>query len=125
MAVKLSLLLCFFISLPSFAKQAAIKELMNNYLKAIHTKNAVELKKMTGTDYYKGLEKNYLSSNIKQNKKFIPYGFDIKVNKANVSKDQFWVNIKDKKKKEYSDYWYIIKKEKDNFTIIDMVHAEE
>jgi hypothetical protein len=113
------------LSFNSFANDDEIKDLMNKYLKGVHSRDKSILRDVSTPKFYKSIEKNYLQSKIKQTNKFIPYGFDIKTNKANRDKDQFWVNIKDKKKSSYSDYWYIITKISGSFKISDMIHMEE
>jgi hypothetical protein len=124
--IKKSLLvLLLFSTVTHASSDKEIKELMNTYLKSIHAKDVINLKKITTNSYLKKLKNSYLNSNIKQTKKFKAYSFDIKINKANLDKNQYWVNIKDKTKKDYSDYWYIIEKNIHSFKISDMVHIEE
>ena len=124
--IKQSLLVILFFSTVTHASsEKEIKELMNTYLKNIHAKDAMKLKKITTNSFFKSLKNSYLNSKIQQTKQFKPYSFDIKINKANLDKNQYWVNIKDKTKKDYSDYWYIIEKDIHSFKISDMVHIEE
>lgn len=126
MAIKFfMIILIFSLSLSLKADDEKIKSLMNSYLKGIHSSDGVKLKALTTQDYFKSVEKNYLTSKTVQRKEFIPFGFDIKINKANLDKNQFWVNIKDKKKASYPDYWYIVIRHKNSFKISDMVHVEE
>lgn len=118
-------MLTFVFSYQTLADDSEIKGLMNNYLKALHSQDKTMLKNITSKEYYISLNKNFLQKKVAQKNKFISFGFDIKINKAKIDTNQFWVNIKDKKQSEYSEYWYIIEEKKNQFKIIDMIHSED
>jgi len=121
-------LLFIFLSLPVVAieksKDSEIKGLMTSYLEALHKRDLKKLQKMTSPKYFEFLNKNFLIKKIQQDRKFRPNGFDIKIKKANIKKDQFFINIKDKASKEYTDFWYVLKLKEKKLIISNMVHKE-
>ena len=107
-----------------YASDKEIKTLFTTYLDSIHKKDLKQLKSITSKEYYELLEE-YLKKAKPQTQKFNPKGFDIVINPARETKNQFWVNIKDKKKKDYSDYWFIVEKKDSKFIIDRKVHTED
>ncbi len=89
-------------------------QLIFGHLSSIKNKSETNLKKTVTDEFFKVMSKDgqlkklfSLQSPSKSN-----IVFDIKVQKANVSKDTFFVNIKDKTASKYDSYWYVVKKDK-------------
>jgi len=88
-------------------------QLMLGHLSSIKRKSESDLKKTVTETFLKEMSKGgqlkelfSLQTPSKSN-----ITFDIKVQMANISKDTIYVNIKDKSAKDYSSYWYVIKKD--------------
>ena len=101
--------------------------LMNQYLYALSTKDSTELKRICSKKFISQLQKRgYLKKAFDRQKKTSKkkFRFDLTMKKAARTPNQFFVNIKDKKSLEYSDYWYLIKKEGSQYRINDMVSMD-
>ncbi len=104
-----------------------MQSLMNQYLYALSTKDSTELEKICSKKFISQLQKKgYLKKAFDRQKKTTKkkFQFDLTMQKAARTPNQFFVNIKDKKSLEYSDYWYLIKKEGTRFRINDMVSMD-
>lgn len=115
-------LLMFLLILPSITfaqKQKMFKELMHTYLHSIKTSNEVKLKSVISNRYYKDLKKDNQLKELfavqKNDTKSIE--FDLKFQKF-TNENEYLVNIKDKSKKSYDHFWFVVKY-KDGKLIID------
>lgn len=119
----LIVLLCIFTTTAFASEALEIKNLMGKYLHAIGTKSQGDLKSITTKKYFIKLEKSkalkkskYKNTKIDKDK----LKFDMIYKKGAKSKDLIFVNIKDNSKKEYGDYWYLLKREDGQLLIDDM-----
>ncbi len=104
-----------------------MQSLMNQYLYALSTKDSAELEKICSKKFISQLQKKgYLKKAFDRQKKAAKkkFQFDLTMQKAARTPNQFFVNIKDKRSLEYSDYWYLIKKEGTRYRINDMVSMD-
>ena len=120
---KLLFILMIF-STQTFSQEKELEKLMGTYLKSLNTLNYNELEKITSKTYFKKLKESYKVKNADQKTKE-KYIFDLKYKKASLEKDLYFVNIKDKKDKDFHEYWYLVKKIKNDFIITDMKMLED
>ncbi len=118
-----TLLILFLISFSSFAgSKSDFESLMQKYVKAVAVHDKSTLKAMTGEKYYKQLIKKLPPKQDSVKEKVI---FDLTFKKGAHIPNTYLVNIKDKSKKEYSEFWYVFEKKNNSYKIIDMVQVEE
>lgn len=121
--------LFIFLIFPSFGNSAAsneveIKSLMKNYLIALNTKDKNKLSQICTEKYMKLLQSNGTLDKTFEQQKPVPADeikFDMKFQKAARTPNRFFVNIKDKKAKEYGEHWYVVNLDEKKFLIDDMV----
>lgn len=117
---KVALLLFILFSNLCFADASSeIQKLMYNYLSSIKNANEQVLKESVSSQYFQILNKDQGLKKLfklqkKDGKKII---FDMKFQKFHKKKDYYFVNIKDKKQKEYDHYWFVVHKKDGKFII--------
>jgi len=103
----------------------ALSDVMQKYLYALKTGNAKTLKNVVTPHYLKMLNNhNTLKTTIKKNRdvanKEAKIQFDIKTRKS-LTKNEIYVAIKDKKKKDFGHHWYVLRQTKRGLFIHDMI----
>jgi len=118
------LFLLIIFSHSAFSSEANdIKKLMNKYLSALNQKNETLITEITSKKYFKllkkenNLKKTFAKTKTQSKKTFY---FDMIYKKAAVDKNLFLVNIKDRKMKDYGEYWYLVKYQDGKYIIDDM-----
>lgn len=122
--MKFLILFFLLFSVNSFANEE-LKNVMKNYLQALKNKNSDELKKSVSSRYYKFLkDSNLLEQALKKQTpgKFSTFDFTFKP--LAKEKEAFFVNIKDPKAKNYSDYWFVLRKINGKFVIDSSVFLD-
>lgn len=124
--MKVLFIITLLISGFAFAEsQAKFKDLMHGYLLSIKTSNETELKKKVSAKYFNSLKKDdqlkELFSMQKNDGKKID--FDLKFQKFGQG-NEYLVNVKDKSKKEYDHFWYVVKKVDGKFVIDREFHMD-
>ena len=125
--MKYFLFLLIIISSLSYAhsepKQENFEKLMTSYLQALKNQSHEELKKVTTDKFYQQFKKTGLLDKVfKAQKKGKVKPFDVIFKKASLTKDLYFVNIKNKKKKEYGENWYYIR-DKAGTLLLDEMHS--
>ena len=113
---------------PNKQDRKQIKALISNYLLALKNKDEKKLKQVVSKKYFGMLKahkilKKTFEMQTKPKPGFTPQ-FDMKVEQGVISKDLFFVNIKDKKQDHYHDYWYHVRKISGKFVIDDEQHRD-
>jgi hypothetical protein len=109
----------------SGTKEARLKAVMSSYLVAMKNKNENELKKVVSTKYFNFMKKTkLLESSFKKQKPGKVKDFDFTFRPLALEKNAYFVNIKNKEDKFYSDYWFVIKKVNEKFLIDSSVFLD-
>ena len=109
----------------STSKEKKLKATMNSYLHAMKNKNESELQKVVSTKYFKFMKKTkLLESSFKKQKPGKVEDFDFTFKPFAIEKNAYFVNIKNKEDKFYSDYWFVIKKVNEKFLIDSSVFLD-
>ncbi len=124
MKIMISILILL-VSTNLFAQKKEINELMNNYLKAFHQFDSKLFKEISSEKYYKQIAPTLKTKKLKHKGEFIPYAFDLKFKPALITQNRFFVQIKDKKEKDFGEYYYIVEKQGAKYIIMDYIHKEE
>lgn len=120
----------FSINLSYGSEEELLKESTERYLLSIINKDIDVYKKSVSNKYLKeqekaGFIKRVFTKKLSNEKKEL--AFDFKSVKASVTKDKYFINIKEKDKKEFDDEWFIMIKDKSSSKwIIDGIqHMED
>ena len=123
-------------SVPVFSKQNIDKTgedlyaTTKNFLTSIVRVDKILYKESVSKKFYKeqttnGFIKKAFSKKKKKQSNPAPIDFDFKFKKGAVDKDYFFVNIKEKNEKSFSDSWFIVKKNSKGSFVIDGIHHFE
>lgn len=108
------------ISLNCFAiSQEDSKDLFTRYLDSIRSKKEDLFRSIVTDKYYKDLKnKKMIQEMFEMNKKSKKkLNFDIKIKKAGLDKDTYFINIKDKSQKNYGHNWFKVIKVNNKYKI--------
>lgn len=103
-----------------------IYHLMKSYILAIKGKNEKQLQSLVSSNYFHNLKRGNKLQNTfdKQDPRSLYREFDLVVKKHLRIKNTYLVNIKDKGDKQYSSYWYIVKKDSKKYFIDEMQYLD-
>ncbi|MCT4641846.1 MAG: hypothetical protein N4A33_06060 [Bacteriovoracaceae bacterium] len=121
-----TLFLMTILSFGLLAKETQIMELFKSHLKSIQTQNKKEFISTITDDYLKQMKKTQYIKRLfsVQKKSSQKIDFDLKIKKT-AKENVFFVNLKDKKEKNYHHIWYKVVKTKENkFLISGTVHLD-
>jgi len=111
----------------SVTDTAEIKRLAKNFITAIHSRDKELYSQSVSSEFFTqqkkiGFIKKTFTGKVDLNKKI---DFDFSLKKGAAEKNYYFMNIKEKAQKEFSDLWFIVKKVKGKPFIIHGVHHFE
>ena len=129
--MKQIVLMILFISSSSYANEkVALKNFTSKYLLSIMNKDqktyqSLVTKKFLSSQRKEGFVKRVFSGKVKKKKKNLD--FDFKFRKAAVTKNQYFINFKEKNKKDYDDGWLVVIKDPktDEIKLDEIRHIED
>ena len=118
---------------PSFSKvsiELELRQLAKEYVLSIINKDETKYRSLVTKDFLsKQMKNNFVKENFskKTSKQKKEIKFDFKFIKAAVTKDKYFINIKEKKDKDFDDNWFIVIKNKNlnKYMIHSIQHMED
>lgn len=132
--IKFSLVFIFFFTVEfSFSNEKDrndLSKLAHNYLHAVLSADLESYKGLVTPKFFKEQTKSRFIKKAFRGKKNFSINdikIDIKVKKAAKTKNKYFLNLKEKTKKEYDDDWFIVLKDikSDQWKIDGLSHQEE